>query len=117
MISGISRAICRAIVNDLTIEGLAVDNSINQKISDFVERERLKMVDYLIFPFGLLLFFFSAIAIFAGKLSFATLSAEKQQRQINNWRYSYFSFCRELIRFYDSLVTFALFSLLEGKNE
>jgi hypothetical protein len=68
------------------------------------------MPDYLRFPFKFLTLLFDAWSLpFTGR-PFHRASHEQRSRQMRAWKGSALGFCRDLIKFYETLVIFASYS-------
>jgi hypothetical protein len=69
-----------------------------------------RMPDFLRLPMRTLTLTFGAASILTGGRPFDQLSPERRARQLAAWRGSALSFRRDLVRFYETLAIFALYS-------
>jgi hypothetical protein len=92
------------------------DGTCNADVYRFVLAQWARMPDYLRLPMLLVTlgFDWSAIA-FTGR-RFQRGNAEQRARQVQRWRNSRLSVCRDLIRFYESLAVFGWHSFTHGRQ-
>jgi hypothetical protein len=85
-----------------------------QECTAFIASQRRRMPDTLRGPLLLATLLFDAWPVVAGYWKpFHRLSLEQRRQQVGVWKASRLSFCRDLLRFHESLAVFCLFSLLE----
>jgi hypothetical protein len=72
----------------------------------FAIAQHQRMPDYLRLPIWFLTLIFNGAGIITGGKTFVRLSDRLRWQQVEAWRNSIFSPCRDLIRFYESLVIF-----------
>ncbi len=88
-----------------------------ESVSRFLTELHASMPDYLRFPMKCLTLAFDAWALpFTGK-PFHRLNHEQRCRQIRAWQGSAIGKCRDLIKFYDSLVVFGCYSTVYPPTE
>ena len=71
---------------------------------NFVIEQQNRMPDYLQFPLFILTLIFDIWGLLRTGLFFHSQSPSMRQQQIQAWKNSRFQICRDLIRFYESLV-------------
>jgi hypothetical protein len=75
------------------------------------------MPDFLRFPIACLTLIFDLVGIAYGGSPFHRLPHSVRWRQIESWKNSPIGFCRDLIRFYESLVVFdGYFRHMDGRG-
>jgi choline dehydrogenase-like flavoprotein len=79
-------------------------------ITRFILRQRGQMPDYLRAPMLAATLGFDAAGFLKGGKCFHRQAPELRKRQIAAWKYSHTGFKRDLIRYYETLATFALHS-------
>lgn len=79
-------------------------------LTQFILRQHAQLPDYLQSPMKLATWEFDTLGILRGGKSFHHQSPEQRARQIAAWRNSGLSFQRDLIRYFESLATLALYS-------
>ncbi|MGL5082118.1 MAG: hypothetical protein ACRC8A_11590 [Microcoleaceae cyanobacterium] len=88
----------------------------HNKVVHFVLGQHLRMPDYLQFPILILTLIFDIIGVLQGNRPFHHQSPQVRSQQIDLWRNSSIGFCRDLIRFYESLTVLAWQSYLVSQN-
>jgi hypothetical protein len=78
----------------------------NNGAVNFAIAQHQRMPDYLRLPIWILTLVFNGAGLFTGGKFFYLLSDRLRWQQVQTWRNSIFSPCRDLIRFYESLVIF-----------
>ncbi|MBW4633812.1 MAG: hypothetical protein KME30_18495 [Iphinoe sp. HA4291-MV1] len=103
-------AICYSIIqNNFQSLDPAVDFPHNQVVN-FVLEQHSRMPDFLQFPIVCLTLTFDLAGIIQGGSLFHTKPPTQRWRQIESWKNSSIGTCRDLIRFYESLVVFDWYS-------
>jgi hypothetical protein len=87
----------------------AVDFPHNQVVN-FVLEQHSRMPDFLRFPIVFLTLVFDLAGILQGGSLFHNQPPTQRWRQIESWKNSPIGPCRDLIRFYESLVIFDWYS-------
>ncbi len=82
----------------------------HNRVTQFVLEQHRRMPDYLRLPIVVLTWLFDLGGILYGFRRFHRLEHSLRWRQIEAWRQSRLGFCREFVRFYESLMTFAYYS-------
>jgi hypothetical protein len=70
------------------------------------------MPDYLKLPIVILTLIFDLAGLFSDGVPFCQQPSNIRLAQLKNWHHSPFNFCRDLMRFYESLTIFGLYSLV-----
>jgi hypothetical protein len=83
----------------------------NNEVVEFVLEQHQRMPDFLRFPILILTLILDGLTLLWRGAPFHTLPPNLRSQQIEAWRNSRFSFCRDLIRFYESLTLFSWYSL------
>ena len=76
----------------------------NNSVVNFVIEQQNRMPDYLRFPLFILTLIFDIWGLLRTGLFFHAQSPSVRQQQIQSWKSSPLQICRDLIRFYESLV-------------
>jgi hypothetical protein len=76
----------------------------------YVLDQQGRMPDYLRWPMRCLTLAFDWWGVFRGGGRFHRLSPAARRRQLAEWRAARLGFCRDFVRFYESLVVFSWFS-------
>ena len=84
-----------------------------ERVADFVLAQHGRMPDYLRLPLKILTLVFSISSVVTSGRRFHRLSDDRQCRQVSRWKNSRFGPCRDLMKFYESLVIFG--SYAEGR--
>jgi hypothetical protein len=107
-------ALCYSIIDQRCQSSGTVQRSItafpNNEVVEFVVEQHQRMPDFLRFPILILTLIFDGLAVLWRGAPFHTLPPNLRSQQIETWRNSRFSFCRDLIRFYESLTLFSWYS-------
>lgn len=82
----------------------------NNEVTRFVLQQHNRMPDFLRLPIICLTLAFDLAGIVQGGALFHRLPHSVRWRQIESWKNSSIGFCRDLIRFYESLVVFDWYS-------
>lgn len=82
-------------------------------LTNFITTQHARMPDYLRTPLKLAALGFDAFGLLRGGKRFHRQSPEQRARQIAAWKNSNFGFQRDLIRYFESLATLALYSRTE----
>ena len=85
----------------------------HNKVASFVLNQHSRMPDFLQFPIACLTLIFDLAGIIYGGSLFHRLPHSVRWQQIESWKNSPIGFCRDLIRFYESLVVFDCYSRLD----
>lgn len=111
-------ALCYSMLNEQRkpAVGDACDLSPNVVVN-FVLDQHGRMPDYLRLPFLLFTVLFDLAGVVQRGTLFHRMEHSDRQRQIEAWRNSRFSLARDLIRFYESLVVFCWYSMLNARLE
>lgn len=87
-----------------------IDGCPHNEVIRFVIQQHSRMPDFLRFPIVCLTLAFDLAGIIQGGSVFHRLPHSVRWRQIESWKNSPIGFCRDLIRFYESLVVFDWYS-------
>ena len=109
-VSALSYTIIRARCDDAS----ALADERHNRVARYVLAQHASMPDYLRLPFAALTVAFDVAAVAIAGRPFHRLPHERRWRVIESWRRLPVSFARDLIRFYESLVVFAWFTLEHG---
>jgi hypothetical protein len=88
----------------------ARDDPPNRVVS-FVLEQHGRIAAYLHFPLAALTLAFDAWGLFLAGRPFHQQSHDRRWKQVEAWRSSKIGPCRDLVRFYESLVVFASYSM------
>lgn len=102
-------ALCYSIIHqrcEPTSSALAFPHN---DIVHFVLQQHNRMPDFLRFPILFLTLVFDLWGILQGSSPFHRSLPATRWRQIKSWRSSRIGFCRDLMRFYESLTVFAYY--------
>jgi hypothetical protein len=94
--------------------GPAASAVSHEQVADFVLAQHGRMPDYLRLPLKILTLVFSISSVITSGRCFQRLSSERQRRQVSRWKDSWFGPCRDLIKFFESLVIFGCYA--EGRT-
>jgi hypothetical protein len=97
-------AICYTIIQNRVT--LSTNQFPHNGAVNFAIAQHQQMPDYLRLPIWLLTLGFNGAGLITGGKFYFALSDRLRWQQIQAWRNSFFSPCRDLIRFYESLVIF-----------
>jgi hypothetical protein len=103
-------ALCYSIINqrcESTSSALAFPHN---EVVQFVLQQHSRMPDFLRFPIVFLTLVFDLWGIVQGGSVFHRLPPETRSCQINSWRSSPLGFCRDLMRFYESIAVFGWYA-------
>ncbi len=82
----------------------------HERVADFVLAQHGRMPDYLRLPLKTLTLVFSLSSVITSGRRFHRLSSERQRRQVARWKRSWLGPCRDLIKFFESLVIFGCYA-------
>ena len=91
---------CGSIASAVTLE----------RVVSFVLAQHGRMPDYLRFPLKMLTLGFSISTVFTTGRRFHHLSQQQQWRHVLRWKNSWFGPCRDLVKFFESLVIFGYYA-------
>lgn len=100
-------AICYSVINLRCEPASSLESFPHNRIVNFVLEQQQRMPDYLQFPIIVLTFLFDFWGIFRQRCLFHQQSDSYRQLQIEAWNNSPVGICRDLMRFYESLVVFS----------
>ncbi|HAO10840.1 MAG TPA: hypothetical protein DCQ51_06635 [Planktothrix sp. UBA8407] len=97
-------ALCYSLI-DYRFKSSAIPQHFpNNSVVNFVIQQQNRMPDYLQFPLFILTLIFDIWGLLGTGLFFHSQSPSMRQLQIESWKNSPLQICRDLIRFYESLV-------------
>jgi hypothetical protein len=82
----------------------------HERVAEFVLAQHGRMPDYLRLPLKILTLVFSISSMITSGRPFHRMSCERQCRQVSRWKTSWLGPCRDLIKFYESLVIFGCYA-------
>ncbi len=103
-------AICYSIIQERGKLDVSKSDFPNNRVVAFVLHQHGQMPDYLKLPIFLLTLIFDLWGIVTAGKVFHCLPHVIRWRQIQAWQNSPIALCRDVIRFYESLVVFCWYS-------
>lgn len=103
-------AICYSIIDQRCEPATSALSFHHNKVVCFVLQQHSRMSDFFQLPIVILTLIFDMWGIFQGGAPFHRLPPSVRRLQIESWRRSPISFCRDLIRFYESLAIFSYYA-------
>ena len=97
-------ALCYSLIDYRFKDSPIIQYFPNNSAVNFVIEQQNRMPDYLQFPLFILTLIFDIWGLLRTGLFFHSQSPSMRQQQIQAWKNSRFQICRDLIRFYESLV-------------
>jgi hypothetical protein len=89
---------------------------LHEQVVRFVLEQHGHMPDYLRLPIMLLTCVFDLVSLLVAGHPFHRLAHDRRRRQLLAWRAARLGVCRDLIRFYETLVVFGWTSLDEERG-
>ena len=109
-------AICYSIIHQRCQPTSSLLAFPHNEVVGFVLQQHSRMPDYLRLPIVVLTLVFDLWGILQGGALFHRLPHSVRWHQIDLWQSSPIGFCRDLIRFYESLTVFGWYSRTGVKN-
>lgn len=106
-------SLCDSCIYKHNYESHHLMNSSQNEVAEFVMAQREHMPDYLKLPIFILTAVFDLWSIITRGKRFHHLSLALRIKQITSWKMSPLKICRELMRFYESLIIFGYYASQE----
>ena len=106
-------ALTYSLIREECDEAAANARFLHNRVARFVLEQQRRMPDFLRFPMILLTLLFDAQSFIVSGRPFHRLPHDRRRRQIASWRASRLSFCSDLVRFYQGLVVYGWYSMLD----
>jgi hypothetical protein len=103
-------ALCYSILQERCRARVDGDDFRHNEVVRFVRAQQRRMPDYLRWPLFILTLVFDWSGCLRGQGRFHRQEHARRWRQIEAWRRSRLGCCRDLVRFYESLVVLCWFS-------
>ncbi|NEO84105.1 MAG: hypothetical protein F6J87_07605 [Spirulina sp. SIO3F2] len=109
-------ALCYSIIADRCPAPDSSNPFPHNEVVRFVIAQTGQMPDFFRLPIALLTLSFDLWGIVQGGAPFHCLPHQRRDRQIQSWRNSPLSPCRDLIRLYESLTIFCWYAMAENAD-